>query len=355
MSSIPFVVRLHGDLPGKRRPELSLVVPVYNEGPAVDQFLQRVVPFLERLQVGYELLFVDDGSSDDTLARLVRHRRENRAVRILSLSRNFGKEAATTAGLDYARGAAVVPIDCDLQDPPELIEPMLARWREGFDVVNAIRSTRQGERWSKRWTAAAFYRLFNLIARHPIPVDTGDFRLLDRKVVRAIRQLPERTRFMKGIFAWVGFKQATVYYRREPRSFGSTKWNFTRLLHLAIEGIVSFSTLPLRIWTPVGLACLAVCGLLAVFQASGCLAALGFAGGWSTLVSLGVAGVQLVALGVMGEYLARIMEEIKSRPIYVVSRRYGLRAKQRRRRQTSIPFAEQPAAEPRAAQPPAAA
>lgn len=314
------------------RAELSLVVPAYNEGPAVDQFLDRVTPVLESLGVSYEIVFVDDGSADDTLQRLTEHRTRNRAIRIVALSRNFGKEAATTAGLDHARGAAVVPMDCDLQDPPEMLAPMLAKWREGFEVVVAQRSTRQGENWPKRWTAAAFYRVFNRVAQRPIPNDSGDFRLLDQKVVRALRRLPERTRFMKGLFSWVGFRQAIIQYEREPRCYGQSKWNYWKLWNLAVEGIVSFSSLPLRVWTYLGAMGLAVCGMLglldaAVYLARGAsLTGLG-ASGW-LLAALG--NVQLVVLGILGEYLGRVLEEIKGRPVYIVARRYGFRLQGRR-------------------------
>ena len=233
----------------------------------VDQFLARVLPVLERLNVTYEIVFVDDGSWDDTLLRLLEHRQANASIRIVAFSRRFGKEAATTAGLDHASAQAVVPIDCDLQDPPEVIEELLAKWRAGFDVVVATRRAREGETWMKRWTAAVFYRAFNLTAKPPIPPDTGDFRLMDRKVVQAIRRLPERSRFMKGLFAWVGFKQAAVVYDRQPRDRGCSKWNYGRLWNLAVQGITSFSSLPLRVWTYLGAIWISICILLGMIQA----------------------------------------------------------------------------------------
>ncbi len=348
------------------RVELSVLVPVFNEAAMLDRFLARLLPVMHRLQMSYEVVFVDDGSSDDTLARLVALQQANPAIRIVALSRNFGKEAATTAGLDHVSGAAVVPIDCDLQDPPEVIEQLVQKWREGFEVVIATRRAREGESWLKRATAAAFYRAFNLVARQPIPPDTGDFRLLDRRVLRAIRRLPERTRFMKGLFAWVGFSQTAVLYDREPRCCGRSKWNYGRLWNLAVQGITSFSTLPLRIWTYLGAGWLAICLLLGMFDALHFLVPSVPAAtmAWSTFIIFLLSGVQLMAVGVVGEYVACLMEEAKGRPVYLVAHRYGFgprRWKQRRagrRKVLLLPAESAPVdreSEPTPSKPPAAA
>ena len=348
-----------------RNVELSLVVPVFNESATLEPFLARTLPALDRLNVRYEIIFVNDGSTDDTLARLLERQRTSPAIRVVALSRNFGKEAATTAGLDHASGAAVVPIDCDLQDPPEIIAELLAKWREGFEVVVATRKSRDGETPLKRATAAAFYRLFNLIAVHPIPADTGDFRLLDRKAVRAVRCMPERIRFMKGLFAWVGFKQTAVFYDREPRLHGHSRWNYVRLWNLAVQGLASFSTLPLRVWTYLGAAWTALCLALGVVRGVAAVFSLApFPGvGWQTLLLLLASGIQIMAIGVIGEYVACLLDEVKARPVYVVGKRYGFR---RRRRQAAdcgdavlpLPDPSPEAETPRggaAMQPPAAA
>jgi glycosyltransferase involved in cell wall biosynthesis len=234
--------------------ELSVVVPMYNEELNIDYLFERLVPVLDRLNMKYEIVCVDDGSKDNTLNYLVAHHLRNPAIKVVNLSRNFGKEIALTAGIDHATGAAVVPIDADLQDPPELIEELVAKWREGYDVVYATRRLRRGESWFKRLSANAFYQTIGRMSPVEIPRNTGDFRLLDRRVVDALKQLPERNRFMKGLFAWVGFKQTSILYDRPQRYKGVTKWNYRRLWNLAIDGITSFSFLPLKVWSYIGLA-----------------------------------------------------------------------------------------------------
>ncbi len=306
-------------------PELSIVVPMFNEAAVVDRFFERLERVLERLGLSHEIVVVNDGSSDDTLARLLEHRARNRAVKIISLSRTFGKDVALSAGFDHARGRAVVPIDADLQDPPELIEQMVERWREGYDVVYATRMRRPGDSWLKRTTAHFFYRIFEAIAEVPIPRDTGDFRLLDRRVVDVMVRLPERTRFMKGLFAWVGFKQAAIYYEREPRPAGGTKWNYWRLWNFAVDGITSFSSLPLKVWSYCGFVISLFAFLYAVVLAVKKLLHDVDVPGYTSLmvVVLFLGGIQLITLGILGEYMGRMYNEVKGRPLYVVRELHG--------------------------------
>jgi polyisoprenyl-phosphate glycosyltransferase len=231
---------------------LSVVVPMYNEEDTVQILLDRVVPILERITGDYEIVCVNDGSFDRTFELLKTAHQRNHHIKVLNFSRNFGKELALTAGIDYATGAAVIPLDADLQDPPELIPDLIAKWREGNEVVVAVRRDRSSDTLSKRVTANLFYRLIRRVSEVQIPPNAGDFRLMDRKVIEALKRMPERTRFMKGIFGWVGFKQACVTYVRPPRAAGSTKWKLWQLWNFALDGILSFTTLPLRIWTYLG-------------------------------------------------------------------------------------------------------
>jgi len=307
------------------RVNLSVVVPVHNEAAVLEAFFSRLLAVLDPLRMSFEVICVNDGSTDASLAAILKARESRPEIKVLDLSRNFGKDIALSAGLDHARGAAVIPIDADLQDPPELIPTLIARWREGFEVVNARRQDRQGETWTKRTSATAFYRLFTRMSEVTIPEDTGDFRLLDRKVVDALRRLPERTRFMKGLFAWVGFKQTSVYFHREARTAGETKWNYWRLWNFALDGIVSFSSAPLRVWSYLGLAISAFAFLYALFLAALKIGRGIDVPGYTSLmvVVLFLGGVQLITLGVIGEYLGRVYAEVKARPLYVVGRAFG--------------------------------
>ncbi|MBD1806699.1 glycosyltransferase family 2 protein [Microcoleus sp. FACHB-SPT15] len=305
--------------------ELSVVVPVYNEEQNLDYLFERLTSVLNRLNMTYEIVCVNDGSRDNTIERLIEHHQQNPAIKVVNLSRNYGKEIALSAGLDYTCGDAVVPIDADLQDPPELIADLVAKWREGYDVVLATRRSRQGESWIKRLTANAFYRIIDRISHVPIPRDTGDFRLIDRRVVDAIKQLPERNRFMKGLFAWVGFKQTSILYDRPSRYKGETTWNYWRLWNFALDGITSFSFIPLKVWSYIGL----LVAIPAFFYASflvirTVLFGVDLPGYASIMVAvLFLGGVQLVSLGVLGEYLGRVYEEVKGRPLYLVRESYG--------------------------------
>ncbi|MFK8184687.1 MAG: glycosyltransferase family 2 protein [Phormidesmis sp.] len=313
-------------LPAQEVIEISVVVPLYCEESNVDYLFKRLEAALYRLGCTYEIVCVDDGSHDATVKALQKHRSRNPRIKIVALARNFGKELALTAGIDYACGAAVVPIDADLQDPPELIGELVAKWKEGYDVVYARRRSRQGETWLKRATANSFYRVMESMSKVPIPRDTGDFRLLDRRVVEVLKQLPERTRFMKGLFAWVGYRQTAVLYDREPRYSGETKWNYWRLWNFAIDGIVSFSVAPLRIWSYVGILFATLSFLYGSFLLIRTLISGIDVPGYASLMValLFIGGVQMVSLGVLGEYLGRVYEEVKGRPLYLVRDAYGV-------------------------------
>jgi glycosyltransferase involved in cell wall biosynthesis len=308
---------------------LSIIVPVMNEEETIGVFVERLTRVLSALddpaKDSYEILFVDDGSHDRTLATIVAANTLDPRVRGLSLSRNFGKEAALSAGLDHARGEAVVPMDVDLQDPPEVLGDMLREWRAGNDIVYGVRDNRESDSLPKRLTADLYYRAHNWLSQDKIPEHAGDFRLLDRKVVEVIRRLPERNRFMKGLFAWAGFKQASVRYHREARTVGTTKFRYWKLWTLAIDGITSSSTVPLRVWSYLGgfVAMGAICYSILIIVRT-LLYGVQVPGYASLLVAiLFLGGLQLLSLGVLGEYVGRIMIETKGRPIYVVRERIG--------------------------------
>jgi glycosyltransferase involved in cell wall biosynthesis len=307
-----------------RAPLISLVVPVHNETGSIEPFLARTVPILK--SVGdYEILFVDDGSTDATLAELLTAHNGDKHIRVVALSRNFGKDTALAAGLAHATGHAVIPMDVDLQDPPEVIPQMVAKWREGFDVVNARRADRSSDSWLKRTTAKAFYRIFNHMADRPILENVGDFRLLDRRVVEVLNRFPERARFMKGLFSWVGFSHCTIDYQRETRHAGQSKWKYWKLWNFAVDGIASFTTVPLRVWTYFG----AAIALLAFIYAAVLVVRTLMFGidtpGYASLMVavLFMGGINLLSLGVIGEYLGRTYTEVKGRPLYIVDRTWG--------------------------------
>ena len=300
--------------------KLTVVVPAFNESSVLETFHARLGAVLAALPLECGVLYVDDGSSDNTWELIKSLRTEGIQVGGLRLSRNFGKEAALTAGLDKADADAVVVIDADLQDPPELIPQLVERWKAGYDVVYATRSVREGETRFKRFTAAAFYRSMERLSDTPIPRDTGDFRLLSRRALGALHQLRERQRFMKGLFAWIGYRQTAVLYQREPRQAGTTKWNYWRLLQLAIEGVTSFSTAPLRLATWVGLFSALFSFVYGLWVLTKSLIYGDPVRGYPTLmlVILFLGGVQLLALGVIGEYLGRNYAESKQRPLYFI-------------------------------------
>lgn len=301
-------------------PLLSLIVPVFNEEDSIGIFLGGVVPLLEGAHLRFEIVFVNDGSRDDTLAHLLDHAVRDHRIRVVNLSRNFGKEAALTAGIDHARGDVLIPIDIDLQDPPQLIEPFIARWREGYDIVYGVRSTRTWDTAAKRISAGWFYWVFNSMSPVRIPANVGDFRLVDRRAIEVLRRLPERNRFMKGLFAWVGFNAIGVPYERPQRAAGSSKFNMWRLWNFALDGVVSFSTVPLRASFYGGLAIAAIAVLYALFIIGRVLLFGIDTPGYASLliVVLSLGAIQLVSIGIIGEYLGRLFLEVKGRPIYVV-------------------------------------
>jgi len=304
--------------------ELSIVVPVYNESLNLHHLCDRLRDVLLPLNITYEIVLINDGSRDDTLDVALNCQQRYANLTVIDLSRNFGKETAMTAGIDYAKGRALIPIDADLQDPPELIVAMLEKWREGYDVVCATRRERLGEGWLKRFTAAGFYQTISKMSSVPIPANTGDFRLLDRTVVEALKQLPERTRFMKGLFAWVGYRQATIYFDRAPRFAGQTTWNYWKLWNFALDGITAFSSLPLKVWSYLGVS-IAGCSLLyaIVLIIRTLTFGIDVPGYASLMVAvLFLGSIQLVAIGILGEYLGRVYEEVKQRPLYLVRQIY---------------------------------
>jgi len=313
------------------RPLLSVIVPVKDEEDAIGQFVTRVSAILNGLRdregapADWEIVFIDDGSSDATLPAIILANQRDPRVRGLSLSRNFGKEAALSAGLDAARGEAVIPIDVDLQDPPEVIPEMVEGWRGGFDVVYGVRRNRETDSLPKRLTADLYYRAHNWLSADKIPEHAGDFRLLDRKVVDVICAMPERNRFMKGLFAWSGFRQTAVEYDRVQRTVGKTKFNYWKLWTLAIDGITSGSTLPLRVWSYIGgfiaLIGLAYAGVIILRTILFSRDVPGYPSMMVAILFFG--GLQLLSLGVLGEYVGRILVETKHRPLYVVRQRIG--------------------------------
>ena len=300
--------------------KLSLLVPMYNEADVIDHFFERVQSVLEGLELEWEVVCVNDGSKDRTLELLWQWHERDARIKVINLSRNFGKERALTAALDFAGGDAVIPIDADLQDPPELIPRMVELWEQGFDVVNAIRSSRKSDSFTKRTTARLFYRIFNTLSDSEIPSDAGDFRLLSRRVCELLRSMRETHRFMKGLFAWVGFPTTTINFERNPRSGGVTKWSYWRLWNLALEGIVSFSTVPLKMASYLGLLAAVLSLLYAGFLVIRTMIFGDSVQGYPSLMTavLFFGGVQLIFIGVIGEYIARIHDEVKGRPIYVI-------------------------------------
>lgn len=299
---------------------LCIIVPVYNEAAVLPLLMPRLDAALASIPADIGVLFVDDGSTDATPQELARIANNDARIGVLRLTRNFGKEAAMTAGLDHAEGDAVVIIDADLQDPPEVIATFWRHFEEGADVVYGVRSSRAGESWLKRLTAATFYRVIDRMSDTPIPRDTGDFRLMSRRAVEALRQLRERHRFMKGLFGWVGFKQVPVPYHRDPRAAGKSKFNFWKLWNFALEGITSFSTVPLRMATYFGLLAATVAFVYGAVIVAKTLMFGEPVRGYPSLMSvvLFLGGVQLVALGIIGEYLGRMYEETKRRPLYLI-------------------------------------
>jgi polyisoprenyl-phosphate glycosyltransferase len=303
-------------------PSISVVAPAYNEQEVLGEFHRRVTEVLTKLGCEYEIVLVNDGSRDATLALMHALRERDPHVTVVDLSRNFGKEIALSAGLDHTKGEVVVILDADLQDPPELIPEMLASWRRGYDVVYGVRTQRDGETWFKKLTAKYFYRLIKKVSRVDIPKDTGDFRLMTRRAVEAVGKLREEHRFMKGLFAWIGFPSTPVFYRRDPRAAGTTSWNYWNLWNFALEGITSFTVAPLKVATYLGLTVAMLALLYGAFVVWKALMFSDPVQGYPSLMAamLFLGGVQLISIGLLGEYVGRIFNEVKQRPLYLVNR-----------------------------------
>ena len=307
-------------------PEFSIVVPVYNEEESLPELLRRLAGLLEQLDGSAEVILVDDRSSDRSYDLMLEARERDSRLKVLRLSRNFGHQIAVTAGLDVAAGNAVIVMDADLQDPPEVVLDMAARWREGYDVVYAVREEREGETRFKKLTAALFYRLFRRMTDVSMPIDVGDFRLVDRRALEAFKAMPEANRYVRGMFSWIGFRQVGVPFQRAERFAGETKYPLTKMLKFATDGVVSFSSEPLRLALKLGFVVSGLSflfGFLAlVFKLAGLYSIPGLASIAVFISFLG--GIQLLVLGLMGEYIARIHDEVKRRPLYLVSDAHGL-------------------------------
>lgn len=299
---------------------ISVVVPAYNEAAVLEESHNRLTTVINGMVHDFEIIYVNDGSSDDTASIIQNLHRNDPRIGLVTLSRNFGKEVALTAGLEHASGDAVVVIDCDLQDPPELIPDLVAKWQEGFDVVYATRNKRLGENWLKKSTAALFYRLMLKISRIQLPRDTGDFRILSRRAVDAVTRFREQHRFMKGLFTWIGFKQTSINYDRAPRHGGKSKWNYWQLWNFALEGITSFSVAPLKISTYLGILTAAGAFVYGAIIITKTLIFGADLPGYPSLmvVILFLGGIQLISIGIIGEYLGRTFNESKNRPLYFV-------------------------------------
>lgn len=305
---------------------ISIIVPMYNEEEVIDIFFEKIEAVLNTLDEDFEIICIDDGSTDGTFEKLEHHSKRNSAIKIIEFSRNFGKENAMTAGLDYCKGDAAIPIDTDLQDPPEKIKEFVEKWRQGYEVVYGTRVSRDTDRLMKRSTASMFYEIYNKLSEATIPENAGDFRLIDRSVINAIKALPEKNRFMKGIFAWVGFSQTSVPYVRQSRAAGTTKWNYWKLWNYALDGITGFSTVPLRLWSYIGATVALFAFIYALFLIVRTLVYGVDLPGYASLmvVVLMLGGIQLLTLGIMGEYIGRLYKEVKNRPNYIVRRTKGL-------------------------------
>jgi len=309
----------------EHKPYISIVAPIFNEEDNIVEFYQRCKKTLLSVSEKWEIIFVDDGSSDKSLGILIELNRKDPNVKIIKLSRNFGKELALTSGLDLASGEVIVPIDSDLQDPPELIIDMIELWKKGYDVVLAVRSHRKNETWLKKTTATLFYKLIEKISETRIPRNTGDFRLIDRKVLNSVNELRETNRFMKGVFSWVGYTQTTIEYDRDGRYAGESKWNYWKLWNFAIEGITSFSTFPLKIATYLGfLVSFGAIFFLLFIVFRTLFYGVDVPGYASTLtLILFLGGLILMFLGIIGEYIGRIYLEVKERPLYIIESSLG--------------------------------
>lgn len=311
---------------------ISIVIPVYFEEKVVEECYRRLKSVVDSNSLNYELVFVNDGSTDKTLEILMRFAKENKNVKIIDFSRNFGHQAAVTAGITNAAGDAVVVIDADLQDPPELIIDMIRKWKAGSDVVYAKRKKRKGETWFKLTTAKYFYKFLKSMADINIPTDTGDFRLMDRKVVNVLINMPERNRFLRGMISWIGFNQDYIEYERDERFAGETKYPLKKMIKFAADGIIAFSSKPLRLMTLLGSATILLAVVILIYSLIVKLFGYPNEPGWTSLMAAITffSGVQLLSLGIMGEYIARIYDESKSRPLFVVKNKINMEETEKR-------------------------
>ncbi|MDP5254464.1 MULTISPECIES: glycosyltransferase family 2 protein [unclassified Vibrio] len=305
---------------------ISIVVPCFNESEVIDQTVSELLAFGSHMR-GYqfEFVFVNDGSSDDTESKLLAHSQAHDAIRVISFSRNFGHQVAVSAGIDASLGEAVVLIDADLQDPPAVIEQMIEKWQAGYDVVYGTRESREGESGFKRWSAKAFYRVLNRLSEVPIPLDTGDFRLMDREVVEQLKAMPEKSRFIRGMVSWVGFNQTSVSYQRAPRFAGETKYPLKKMIKFALDGILSFSVKPLKISIALGFMSSGIAFVMLIYSVINRLISDHWVSGWTSLLVsvLFMGGVQLISIGILGEYVARIYKQSQGRPLYIVKKTPG--------------------------------
>ncbi|GAD87922.1 putative glycosyltransferase [Vibrio halioticoli NBRC 102217] len=302
---------------------VSIVIPCYNESEVIDTTVQELLSVTSSIaNYQFELIFVNDGSADDTEAKLLVHNKAHDNIRVISFSRNFGHQQAVSAGLDVSTGDAVVLIDADLQDPPKLIEDMIAKWEDGFDVVYGTRASRDGESKFKLITAKWFYRLLNYLSEVKIPLDTGDFRLMDRQVVDHLIAMPEKSRFIRGMVSWIGFNQTSINYERSARFAGESKYPLTKMLKFGIDGILSFSVKPLKLSIMMGFMCSGVAMLMMLYSVYIRLMTDHWESGWASLLVaiLFIGGVQLISIGILGEYIARIYNESKDRPLYIIKK-----------------------------------
>ena len=300
--------------------DISVIIPVYNEEENVQNLYQRLSSVMQNLKVSYELIFVNDGSKDNSLALIKLLAKKYDEVKYIDFSRNFGHQVAVTAGLDKTKGNTIVIIDADLQDPPELIGDMYKKWKEGYEVVYAKRKTREGESFLKLWTAKVFYRILGKMTAISIPVDTGDFRLIDKKIVEVLREMPEKNKFLRGQISWIGFNQTFVSYERQKRQGGETGYTYRKMLRFALDGITAFSDVPLKIVTYFGFIVSIFSFLVAIYALYSKFILEDYVQGWTSLIItiLFLGGIQMIAIGIIGEYLSRMNHNIRNRPLYII-------------------------------------
>lgn len=300
--------------------ELSIIAPIYNEESNIPDLYKRLLAVVSQLQISYELIFINDGSKDRSMESIRKLAAENNAVKFINFSRNFGHQIAVTAGLDYCRGKQIVIIDADLQDPPELILEMKKKLEDGFDVVYARRKSRQGETLLKKYTAKMFYRMLSKITSVKIPVDTGDFRMMDRKIVEVLKLMPEQQKFLRGQIAWAGFRQTFIEYDRGQRQAGETGYTYKKMIRLALDGITGFSNFPLKFATFAGFFVSGVTFLISLYALYARFISKDFVPGWTSLILavLFIGGVQLISIGIIGEYISRLSANVRNRPLYVI-------------------------------------